>query len=506
MQYRILGAVCALLSMSAGASLLDDVTKPQNYEARRASSSNEDLTRNADARAIPQGEELVLMDEEGPGVVTHFWNTIAAYDPFHGRSVVLRVYYDGAEEPSVVSPLGDFFGVGHGAYRDINSMPVCVTSLGRSRTCYWRMPFRESIKITVANESDEYTVDSFYWQINWRKLPELPADTPYFHARYRQEFPAEPGNYTILEAEGKGHYVGTVYSAHQMESGWFGEGDDFFYIDGAAIPQLCGTGTEDYFNDAWGFREFTTPFFGVPLYEGVLSGDRVTAYRWHLPDPVPFEKSLRVEMEHKGSIYNDRAPVTSFDLGGFEERKDWVSSVAFWYQNPPATFSGDIGAARDRIAPYRVISAGELVYRADPPLLVVQEGPFLAYLPSTPDASLEIDFELEEDGRYVLAGIFVQGMIGGVYQISLNGKKLGEPHSFVVGQYDPMWLPLETHDLKAGTHTLRFEGVDRTPRGMRALMPKLHGLGCAYIIHLRLNDMEGLFEVRDTLMEKKRGR
>ncbi len=483
---------------------LDALTRQQDYEARRESSSHPDLERNGDAKPIPPGETLVLMDEEGPGMITHFWNTIGAYDPFHGRSLVLRVYYDGNEKPSVEAPLGDFFAVGHGAFKNMTSLPVTVSSHGRSRTCYWRMPFRERIKITLSNESPKYRVDSFYYYLNWRKLEQLPEDTAYFHARYRQEFPAKPGNYVILETEGRGHYVGTVYSVHQMETGWFGEGDDFFYIDGAEYPQLRGTGTEDYFNDAWGFREFCTPFHGVSLYEGVFTGDRVTAYRWHIPDPVPFQKSLRLEIEHKGSIFNDRGSITNFELGGFIERPDWVSSVAYWYQYPPAAFDDPIAPLEERLPPYQVLLAGELEYRADPPMLVMQQGPFLAYIPAVPDGSIEFDFTVEHDGRYRLDGIFMHGIIGGVYQPYLNGEKLGTPIDFVIINMDPVWVSLDTHDLKAGRHTLRFEGTGMESPGARALGLKTYAFGLYGLTLLRLDDMEGFQqEMRRILQEKK---
>ena len=495
----VLGVVWASV---ATAGVLDDVTRFQDYEARRSSSSNEDLTKNGDARGMKQGEALTIFEAEGPGVVTHIWCTIAAYDPFQGRSVVLRVYYDGAEEPSVVSPLGDFFGVGHGAWKDVDSIPVVVKSYGRSRTCYWRMPFRKSIRITVTNESKAYEVDSFYYYVDWQKHENLPEDTAYFHAKYSQEFPAKPGNYTILETQGRGHYVGTVYSVQQMESGWFGEGDDFFYIDGAEEPQLRGTGTEDYFNDAWGFREFCAPYFGVSLYEGVIAGDRVTAYRWHLPDPVPFKDSLKVTMEHRGSIFNDQGNILSFDLGSFVERPDWVSSVAFWYQYPPATFSEALPPAEERIAPYRVIYASELEYRADPPFMVMPQEPFLVYIPSKPGGVLELDFDVEEAGRYVISGIFLHGILGGTWQAALDGEDIGGPLDYVQGQYDPAFVSLDTHDLKAGTHTLKFTNIDTPSPGLRAVMPKMYGFGAAALTLLRLEDMEGYFEKKHELMKQ----
>ena len=154
----------------------------------------------------------------------------------------------------------------------------------------------------------------------------LPPDTPYFHAQYRQEYPAAAGqDYTIADLAGCGQFVGTVMSVTLAQDGWFGEGDDFFYIDGEEVPSLQGTGSEDYFNDAWGFRPRTGPWFGQPRWQGDRAGDSGVCYRWHVLDPVGFTKSLRVTIEHKGN-YDD-------DLAGFYvERPEFVSSVAFWYQ------------------------------------------------------------------------------------------------------------------------------------------------------------------------------
>ncbi|MFH1743735.1 MAG: glycoside hydrolase family 172 protein, partial [bacterium] len=277
MQERFLKVFLVTLSLIACGTVwgqvgLDGLIQIQPYEARRSSSANEDLHSNGDGRAIAAGETLVLAELEGPGIISHIWTTVGSSDPFASRSLVLRMYWDGAEHPSVQAPLGDFYGVGHGASRNFVSQPVAVSGDGRSRNCYWRMPFRKSAKVTVTNESSEYRCDSLYYQVDWQKHDTLPEDMPYFHAQYRQDMPAKPGDYTILETEGRGHYVGTVYSAHQVELGWFGEGDDRFYIDGEPLPSLRGTGTEDYFGDAWGFREFSTPYIGVSLWEGYFPG------------------------------------------------------------------------------------------------------------------------------------------------------------------------------------------------------------------------------------------
>ncbi|MCX5758431.1 MAG: DUF2961 domain-containing protein, partial [Candidatus Hydrogenedentes bacterium] len=221
-------ATAMICTADGGGALLDAVTHTPDFTSRRESSSAPDLDKNGDSKSIGPGQTITLGELEGPGVITHFWCTVGMYDPFYGRSLVVRIYWDGLGKPSVEAPLGDFFGVGHGAWTSYTSLPVSVTSNGRARTCYWRMPFRKSARVTVTNESDTIECDSFYYYLDWQKRDSLPEDSAYFHAEYRQATPAEPGDYTILETTGAGQYVGTVYSVHQMDNGWFGEGDDRF--------------------------------------------------------------------------------------------------------------------------------------------------------------------------------------------------------------------------------------------------------------------------------------
>ena len=496
----LIGLIFTLTAANAHASAFSDLTQKQTGESRRNSSANEDITRNGDARSIPAGDTLTLMDEKGPGLITHFWNTVGSYDLFYPRSLVLRIYYDGMETPSVEAPLGDFFGVGHGMQKTFTSAPVTVSSRGRSRVCYWQMPFKESIKITVSNDNPDMEVDSFYFYINWEKVEALPEDTVYFHARYRQETPAASGNYTILDTEGHGHYVGTVLSNFQLETGWFGEGDDFFYIDGATEPQLRGTGTEDYFNDAWGFREFHTPFHGVTLYEGVFTGDRVSAYRWHIQDPVRFEESLHLEIEHKGSIFDDQAPITNFEVGGFIERYDWVSSVAFWYQYPPVASEKPFPEWKERIVPHTVIMASEMEFRADPPLLVLPQEPAVAYLPTETPGQIEFDFEIPEDGRYRVDGIFMFSVMSGVYQIFMNEKEVGAPIDFGVVGMDPQWVFLDTYNFKKGKQTVKFAGSTQQSACVRNLAPAQNGIALIGLVLTPLDNLEGYLKA---LREKR---
>jgi hypothetical protein len=503
---RKIFACAVALALVAGAcacayaaeNLLDDLTRLQTFRAERESSAEPDLLKNGDARGIEIGETLVLGDLEGPGVITHIWCTVGSEDPFYARSLVLRIYWDGMDKPSVEAPLGDFFGVGHAAWVSYTSLPVTISSEGRARNCFWRMPFRKHARVTVTNESDTYRTGSFYYYLDWRKVKSLPDDTAYFHARYRQQHPAQPGDYTILDTTGRGQYVGTVYSVNQMEIGWFGEGDDRFYVDGEEYPSLSGTGTEDYFCDAWGFRQFSTPFYGVPLWEGYMPGDRVTAYRWHIMDPVTFEKSLKVQIEHKGSVFTDAAQ----QLGQFIERSDWISSVAFWYQTPATAAAEPIAPLAKRMPPYHVVRAADLALRADPPTLVMKEGPAVTYIPRAPEASLELDFEVAQAGTYRLDAALYFSVFGAKYQPLLDGKPQGPEIDLCAEGADWLWRRFDLVTLDAGKHTLRFEGRGASPK-QRSILPPSYAMGVIYLTVLRLEDMEGYRAAMKRTLEER---
>lgn len=311
-------AALLIYSFSLSQNMLEKLGKLQDFRSERISSYDRSGGNN-DRLSIAPGETAVLADIKGPAAIHHIWVTIAA-EAFYGRKLVLRMYWDGEKAPSVETPIGDFFSVGHGLNRNLSSIPINCSSEGRARNCYWYMPFRSSARITVTNEGSR-RVGAFYYYIDYRKLASLPSRTPYFHAQYRQEMPCIQGkNYLILETKGEGHYVGCNLSILQRAMGWWGEGDDMIYVDGEKFPSLHGTGSEDYFSDAWGMREDENPFYGCPLQESDFqTGSKATVYRFHLPDPIPFKKSIRITIEH----------------GHANNRSDFFSSVAYWYQIEP---------------------------------------------------------------------------------------------------------------------------------------------------------------------------
>ncbi|HEY3798865.1 MAG TPA: glycoside hydrolase family 172 protein [Caulobacteraceae bacterium] len=289
---------------------------------------------------IEPGQTFTLADIEGPGAIQQIWMTLARGK---WRHTILRAYWDSQEQPSIECPAGDFFACGWEKYAQVTSLPVCVNP-GRAFNCYWEMPFRQRARFTMENRSEEAIY--VYYQINYA-LTDVPDDAAYFHAQFRRTNPLPYKDvYTILDGvSGRGHYVGTYMAWGVNNTGWWGEGEIKFFLDGdGEFPTICGTGTEDYFCGAYNFDpgtvdrtnpsryvEFTTPYAGLPQVirpDGVYaSQQRFGLYRWHIPDPIRFEQDLRVTMQALGwRTDRDRR---------YLPLQDDIASVAFWYQTLP---------------------------------------------------------------------------------------------------------------------------------------------------------------------------
>jgi len=282
---------------------------------------------------IKAGETFTLADIEGPGAIQHIWMTPTG----KWRDSIFGIYWDGSEIPSVECPVGDFFACGWNEYAQISSLAVCVNP-GSAFNCYWEMPFLKRCKMTMTNRSTE---DMFlYYQVTYI-LTDVPEGVTYFHAQFRRvnTLPYKQV-YTILDGiKGKGQYVGTYMAWGVKNSGWWGEGEIKFYIDGdKEFPTICGTGTEDYFCGSYDFKnqrthqyqEFTTPYSGlaqvIPPDVVYRSQTRFGMYRWHITDPIRFEDDLKITIQALGW----RSGRTYLPL------QDDIASVAYWYQTLPA--------------------------------------------------------------------------------------------------------------------------------------------------------------------------
>jgi len=324
----------------------------QNYQSLKQSSFDR-TGGNGDAWLVRAGETKEVFNATGPGVITHIWFTIAAQTTYHLKEIVLRMYWDGAEKPSVEVPVGDFFGLNLGEYNVYQSAFLNCSSV-KALNCYFAMPFRRSARITVTNDGAR-DVDAFYSNIDYQLVPSLPERSLYFHAQYRQAtpnhaivFPAGSkelnlngeSNYVYVEARGSGHLMGVTLGVLQNKEHWMGEGDDMTFLDDETKPAITGTGSEDYFNGAWDFGgiEGVVPF--AHLYNGAhfiqsaeRIGGRYCLYRWHADNPLAFRKYLKHTMEH----------------GHANDRADCFYSAAYWYQSEPYTDFPALPPAAERI-------------------------------------------------------------------------------------------------------------------------------------------------------------
>jgi hypothetical protein len=336
-------------------STLKALTMARDCRTKRQSSWDQ-TGGNRDAWPVAPGETKVLAEMEGAGCITHIWVTVGAEDNLYLRKTLLRMFWDGEKSPSVETPLGDFFGIGHGITKSFCSLPLTTVGGnggyggGMAMNCYFQMPYAKSARVEVENQSDKQ-IGSFYFYVDYEEWDSMPDDVLRFHAQWRRENPtkgikgdleaqginywelgSEPNiggeeNYVMLEAQGRGHYVGCtlhIDNFDRLPNGgptWWGEGDDMIFIDGEKWPpSLHGTGSEDYLCHAWGMHPYAYPYAGCSLHEDERPHRRkLSVYRFHIQDPVVFQKSVKVTIEH----------------GHANTQSNDYASVAYWYQTEP---------------------------------------------------------------------------------------------------------------------------------------------------------------------------
>jgi len=283
---------------------------------------------------IESGQVFEMAKIEGTGIIKHIWVTDNCPE---NRMLILRIYWDDSDTPSVEVPLCDFFAsADYQEYAQLTSLPVCVNPK-RGFNCYWDMPFYKNCRMTI--ENIHYDKVTLYYQVDY-VLGEVPDGHGYFHAQFRRCNPlAYKENYTILDGvQGNGHYVGTYMFWGLNNNGWWGEGEIKFYLDGdKEYPTICGTGTEDYFCGSWNFdiggkyQEFCTPYTGVSKIlrpDGLYrANQRFSMYRWHICDPVYFKNDIKVTIQALGWRRG------ADGIREYLPLQDDISSVAFWYQD-----------------------------------------------------------------------------------------------------------------------------------------------------------------------------
>ncbi|MFN8219378.1 MAG: glycoside hydrolase family 172 protein [Fimbriimonadales bacterium] len=496
-------ALLALLALSPARPMaqLAELTRPQSGVSRRETSTmREGKDGKYDSKAFPKGDleeksnfdnfrvppgaTHVLMDLKASGVITHIWMTFLGPEPqawaksgsANHQEMLLRIYWDGETRPSVEAPVGDFFANCFGKRSSVISVPVVVEDAD-SNNCFWQMPFRKAAKIEIVNQSDK-PINLLYYNIDWIERP-VPKDTPYFHAQYRQEYPAKSGtDYTILETKGKGHYVGTVMAVRTRSPMWFGEGDEKIYIDGEEHASIWGTGTEDYFLSAWGLQKTSTLYSGTPYFDqwGIVGG-HTSAYRWHLNDPIVFQKGIKVTIEHFGWISPDENPKGL--TNSWNEREDDYSSVAFWYQQGESTFAERAPAQRALPSIERsVVFAKDLSQHGEgkvgPQQLDLYDQPQLLYQPaSEKDAWVEIPFRVDKKEPLRLLLNSTKSYDFGRYRAELAFNAAGPSPKWVkiadnIDLYSADVVNEEVHLLdfwpEPGLYTLRLTCLGKNPK------------------------------------------
>jgi len=458
---------------------------------------------------IEPGETYVMADLKGPGVITHIWLTFLQEPHFwvtdgaaNPQEMLLRIYWDGRDKPDVEVPVGDFFANCFGRQMEVKSVPVVVEDAD-SYNCFWQMPFRKSARIEIVNQSKK-PIRKLYNNVDWVKKKSLSENTMYFCAQYNQQYPTRSGeDYLVLDAKGRGYYVGTVLAVRTRSPSWFGEGDEKIYIDGEKRPSIRGTGTEDYFLSAWGLKENSTPYFGVPYLnqggDSRIIGQMTCSYRWHVQDPLVFNKSIRVTFETFGWMSPDENK--EHEEHSWNPREDDYSSVAFWYQMGPTKKFTTVPPAEERKLPSidRLVVWGREALetgRLGPGYIRLEKG--RRYLESdgqvrlrprdVKDGWIEYTFEVEEKEPLRLLVEATRSPDAGIYQVTLNGVAIGRP----IDLYRPTTDLWEFHLMdfwpEPGKYTLRLRCTGKNKKSdgyvigvnsvrLRERRPRVKGFG-----------------------------
>ncbi|MCD2425553.1 DUF2961 domain-containing protein [Niabella pedocola] len=330
------GTVCGQTTANdlAALSMMQDGVISKRVSSYDTAGAGNDFIRIGDK------ETRTIFDVKGAGMINHIWITMAPGPEALSRNdVILKMYWDGNSSPSVIAPIGPFFGQGWNESYTYTALPLSASPVnGKGMVCYFSMPFAKGARIEIENQAGK-EISHFYYYVDYVEMDRLPAKAGRFHAWYNKQLTetsktegenewaifGKPGNnttgkdnYLIADIKGKGHFVGVNYYVHAPTPMWYGEGNDRIEIDGEKGSILKGTGTEDYFNTAWCPKSvFSHPYYGYARVNNDIGWlGRTHLYRFNITDPFYFNTAFRFSIEHG---HNN---VLTLDL----------ASVAYWYQ------------------------------------------------------------------------------------------------------------------------------------------------------------------------------
>ncbi len=404
--------------------LLAEGALPKLKQSKLIQVSSHDTSGGNDDRIIiPAASKATILDVSGPGVIVRIWMTIDSRDPYFLRRVLIRMYWDREEYPSVEVPFGDFFGCGF-EYKQYSTPYLGMNSGGY--VCFFPMPFEKSARIEIVNETG-LVIPAFYYHIDYQKLEKpLDNDIGYFHAYWNRNIRTNyDSGYTVLNVKGKGHLVGVNMNVQSYDGSLqFLEGDEKIFVDGEKKPSIYGTGLEDYFSSGWYFSkgEYAGPYNGLILKDDSLG--RIAAYRFHIPDPVPFKKSLKFTIEHGH---------------GNTEIADY-SSTAYWYQlephkNFPRIIKAGLRIPLRSIVPNRLLEAENMKFNPGSVKATIQDmsdygpewsGAQQLLFEGNPNETFTWVVEGLNENKYNLQLFYTKGPDYGNASIFINDQKVGE--------------------------------------------------------------------------------
>lgn len=429
----------------------------------------------AKAVSVAPGETVTVASIDGPNAITSLRARINDNDhPWELlRSVLLKIYWDGEPEPSVCAPIGDFFGTGPGL-KQYKSLPMGVTAT--DAYSYWYMPFGKSAVIELTNEGKSEFATTLFVDVD--KLDKPIDQLGRFHAKWHRDafLPTEDErwiDWTILTTEGRGRFCGVALEVWNPKGGWWGEGDEKWFVDGEKFPSTFGTGSEDYFGYAWcNPHLFQNAYHNQTRNDNLNNTDHVSVNRWQIADNIPFQQSFDGYIE---KYYPNSRPTL-------------YAATAYWYLAPGGKDPYKAVPVKDRLnwyekpvvkkTPGRVEGESMKVIsksggNAEPQMLSEQwsNGTHLWWTGAGPGDKLTLALPVDKSAKYELSAHFTKAIDYGIIQLALDGVPLGKPIDFFNDGVIPFGpVSFGAFDLKAGEHQLTAEIVGANEKAIKSYM------------------------------------